>query len=208
MAFIIHHTDMVQLTVFTAYKNQVGLNRFFYQVSATPGATADAQVMADAIVPAIQLDYAACMSMHAAFHGVKLETAMAGPAYEPVYSSEVEDGAIVGDPLPGQCTGITTWRTELAGARHRGRTYWPFPAEEQNIVTSVPSAAYLTNVENLSLKMRSFNITADAVEWVFVLHIWSSVDAVYREVTAHTVRPKWATQRRRGDFGRANVLPF
>lgn len=208
MAFIIQHTDMLQLTVFTAYKNQVGINRFYYQATSSVGLTADAQAMADAIVPAIQIDYAAAMSSEAYFAGVKLQPAGDGPAYEPVYSSEVEDGAIAGDPLPGQITGLTTWRTELAGARHRGRTYWPFPAETDNIVTSVPSVGYQGQINALSTKMQTLTVTADATEWLLALHIWSEVDAVYREVTAYTVRPKWATQRRRGDFGRANILPF
>lgn len=122
-------------------------------------------------------------------------TAMAGPGSEGQY------------PLPTQVSGIVTFQTAMAGRAYRGRFYMPFPPNtaSDSISLGEPSAAYLTDLSALmdaiAVPLTSGTLPDQASLVPIVYH--TSLNT-FDDIISHRVNAKWATQRRRGDYGRPN----
>jgi len=161
------------------------------------------------IITAIQSPWAACLSVSAAFAGIGLDKLSTFPVPARVYASEFEDGTVAGDPLPSQCAGLISWRTALAGKRNRGRTYMPFPAEADNAVTEFPSADYQARLQTLASTLENITLLNTEAGDIFLrMQVNSVAGNTFTDVDGYLIRAKWATQRRRGQFGRPNALPF
>jgi hypothetical protein len=117
------------------------------------------------------------------------------------------------DALPRQVAGLTAWKTALAGRAFRGRTFWPFPSAAFDTGDGVPTAAAVTAYTNLAVEALNFVTVGDVTNRSIIALVirnkpvrgvpWTSTP-----VTVGTTFNKWATQRRRGTFGRANVSPI
>jgi hypothetical protein len=130
---------------------------------------------------------------------VLLETARAGVSTA---------GTATGDPLPKQVAGVITLRSPFAGRSNRGRLYIPFPAEGSNDTDSTPTAAYLADQGFLGLGLASnVVVTAGANSATLGPVIWRRGPRTAVVITGFTGRDKWGTQRRRGDYGRPNLIP-
>jgi len=123
-------------------------------------------------------------------------------------------GGVAGDCLPRQVAGIISWLTPFAGSHNRGRTYMPFPAETSNDVGGVPTAGYLTLLQAVATALATV-LTAGAggntniitpVLWRTVFN--GSPSFTFETIETPVVRSRWATQRRRGSYGQANLSPF
>lgn len=85
----------------------------------------------------------------------------------------------------------------------------PFPAESQNDADQTPTAAYLvvlfnyTSVAIASL-LAGVNPNTNTLESI----VYNRASGTGIPITSFTARDKWATQRRRGDYGRTNILPI
>lgn len=119
-------------------------------------------------------------------------------------------GLTAGDPLPAQTAGLISFRTSLGGRKNRGRCYVPFPTEVDNDASGDPNAAYLVELFNLGAGLvASYNPAGGAGNT-------NRMDACIYHKSTHTTtaitsylrRDRWATQRRRGGFGRPNSTPF
>lgn len=115
----------------------------------------------------------------------------------------------VGANLPKQTAGLITLRTATPGRKGLGRIYTPFPPVAgsdaagkvvpgyQGAITSYAGAVTGTVVAGIGANTTTLKV------------------GVYNR-TAHTLLPLtfvntsnvWATQRRRGDYGRKNPKPF
>jgi hypothetical protein len=117
-------------------------------------------------------------------------------------------GAIAGDLLPKQVAGIITLRSALAGRRNRGRAYIPFPSETSNTATATPVAAYIAALAILGVAYTADRtITVGAGSIVLRPVIWRRASSSSVDITSSLARSVWATQRRRGDYGRPNLPP-
>jgi len=197
----------------TQFAEQIGINTFHYRVITVGGGadTATIEELAAQFSTVVNADMKALMTTNASFIGVTVQrVSAAGDA--PVFnSSDAGAGTVAGDSLPRQATGLITWRTATAGAKGRGRTYTPFPSEAQNDAGSTPSAVYQANLATLATDLRDFQTVTSAtmIANEIQLGIWSQVPVgTFRPVTDYQIRGKWATQRRRGSYGRPNVSPF
>lgn len=110
--------------------------------------------------------------------------------------------------LPRQTAGLTAWYTNVAGRHGRGRTYWPFPAGNWDDSGGVPTAAYVTLVDDLAFAILGITaISAGGRTGTVALVLHNRVTHTSEPITQKITRPKWATQRKRGSFGRPNASP-
>lgn len=117
-------------------------------------------------------------------------------------------GSAGATPCPKQCAGILT-KTTLDGSRAgRGRLYIPFPATADVEADGNPTAGYLTRAIALAAAIDGDeNVSSDPeVVLRFGLMHWRVASSFIRtnDVIA---RDRFATQRRRGDYGRINAIP-
>ena len=111
--------------------------------------------------------------------------------------------------LPTQACGLTSWYTPLLGKHGQGRTYWPFPAPAHSEADGTPTAAYLTLLGDLtSFLTNTIAVVDGPVTGLFNHVIYHDPLAGPQFVDDGLERNAWATQRRRGAFGKANSPPF
>lgn len=122
-------------------------------------------------------------------------------------------GTQIGDPLPSQVCGLISRRASGAPPRHRGRFYVPSTTEVYNSSNGDPTAAYLTDLADLNLYLRS-DVTqvvgANSATFRPKLVQFNAQGQVvdYWTVDSCLSRSRWATQRRRGEINRPDVMPF
>lgn len=118
-------------------------------------------------------------------------------------------GTATGDPMSKQTCGIITKLTAGTGRKRRGRMYIPFPSEDENDVDSRPTAGYLTLLGTLaSGLLNPFSVIGIKGTATIQPVIYDRVAGTTIDITGFTVRNKWATQRRRGDYGAKGTVPW
>lgn len=209
MAIPLAVDDVVELRVFCTQGVQTAINVIHYVVSALGDGSGTLE------------DF------------VAVQSGKAGPVYKPaltdeaIYkgcgakvifpvlsaSAEVYSIAAAGvgtggaAALPKQICGVISKRTPFPGPGGTGRMYIPFPDEAFNETTTQPSAAYIALLDDIGdamLTPEQLGATGQTLSPILYARIGDGVSAV----TSHINRPKWGTQRRRGDFGQANSSPI
>jgi len=111
--------------------------------------------------------------------------------------------------MPTQTCGLISWYTSTMGKVGQGRTYVPFPSPTQNQADGTPVAGYMSLLAALASYLRSTTTVAPgAVTAEFEKVLYSGGIAEPLFVDYATPRDAWATQRRRGSYGRVNKLPW
>lgn len=114
-----------------------------------------------------------------------------------------------GSFLPTQTCGLISLRSATLGKIGAGRTYLPFPYGDANSPDGVPTAAYQTNAAFLAGFLESNFVVIDGgVTATFRPCLYRGGTDTPRFIEEATVSGSWATQRRRGDYGRLNKVPF
>jgi len=119
-------------------------------------------------------------------------------------------GVVTGDALPQQICGLISLRTGLPGRTNRGRQYVPFPAEGDNPNTTIPGVTYQTALSTLGAIYtlpQTATILGSSITVRCVITNKTGTGG-NQPVTGALARNKWATQRRRGGFGKPNEVPF
>ena len=140
------------------------------------------------------------------------------PNLYPMIGTEASAGVGLSGPiaLPKQTCGVITKITDYAGGGGRGRMYAPFPAIDATELTggSQPLARHtglLGNIANAFMTVTPVNgAGGGSLQLVPVLRYSIKPGPTthgYRDITGFRVRSKWGTQRKRGDYGRANSPP-
>ena len=118
------------------------------------------------------------------------------------------------DRLPSQVSGLIRWGTNTGGRAYKGRIYLPFPSEEQNNVDGYPITGYLAGLDALGNEYVShtvWGLSLGAQTIVPVLrHRKNKVGVIPAptQISTWVSSNQWATQRKRGAFGRPNNVPF
>lgn len=201
--------ELWQMRAIMATSDQIGINVTHWLIvdPGTPPRT-DAQ-FALACETQVAASYKALIGASATFKGCSVYRVLPEPATLPAVSGTLAGvGTLGGDLLPKQTCGVVTWTTIFAGPAYRGRIYVPFPAEAGNDADSTPTAGYLASLNALAVAYNNFvAFTAGGVTATIqqVLRHGGDVPIVPTPITSYIVRDKWATQRRRGDYGRRNL---
>lgn len=110
-----------------------------------------------------------------------------------------------------QTAGLISLKTESQGKKHRGRQYVPFPSASANTGTGIPTLLYLADLTSLGVELRTARVYSNPAltETVTLAPvIWKKGALTWSIVTSMVVKRGWATQRKRGDFGRLNASPI
>ncbi len=105
-----------------------------------------------------------------------------------------------------QLCGMISWRTLFAGPANRGRTFFPFPCTDEDSVGGVPTIAYETILNNIATALAG--PIAFGAGGMAVLGVYHRVSRTTSPIDDWTIQRKFATQKRRGSYGRANVSPI
>lgn len=202
--------DIFTVKTFCYLGNQLGLNVHYFQVTAIAGTGSDYGTCAttfDALFgPALR----SCLPTVGSYVATHVQRVYPLPVL--VFNEATINagaGSSAGTPLPTQCCGIITIKTNQAGRAFRGRRYIPFPTSSFDTGNGVPTAAYVTflNVIGNGLSLpTTVGGGGNTVTCTPVLY-HRKTPATPTVVTAAYGVAKFATQRRRGSYGQPNTLP-
>jgi hypothetical protein len=120
--------------------------------------------------------------------------------------------------LPRQTAGLLYYQTALAGRAFRGRNYVPFGGTAlQHATSDQPSAAALVILNAIATSLgATYTINPGGSTITVTPVIYHPKGYGKPPANLHTTtgitfsaaRTQWATQKRRGDYGRQNTAPF
>lgn len=206
--------DVYQLKLYCKLTPQFGITiRHF--ILATMTNQASEQGLCDALSALFGPLFKQLIGSTASYYG-----ALTGKLVGNVFDTQAHSvsgagiGTAAGANMPAQVSGLISLRTGIPGRKFRGRAYVPFMADSENTVTGgfpVPSAGTLTTLALLAAKMQTCTVTtADAPASVCTLNgqIYHRATGTFSGISQTIAVPNWATQKRRGAFGRTNQNPF
>lgn len=190
---------------------QAGLNVLTYRVTNSVGTGSTNDAIAAAFDALFAPLYKPILSANVEYLGIRARRIHPTPPDAPVQSTTGRGpGAVVGDTMSRQTCGLLTKRTAKAGRKYRGRVYLPFPSEVENTSEGIPSVNYINLISALAVAMMQ-EVSPPPVggnQSTLSQIVWHETTATWDYVTAMTVRTRWATQRRRSDFGGLNPAPL
>lgn len=200
--------DIVEVKLYTVFDEQIAINVLHYLVSITAGVPTVEQAAAS-VIPFLGSNLLPLISIQSVFKGGSVQRIKALPPSLPAWSVlGAGDGTATGDSLPRQTAGIITKRTAIPGRANRGRVYVPFPVEDQSGSGPLPTTTYVSLLDTWAadlLTIVAFGSGANQGNLYPSLYHRGSVSSTV--LTSMLSRRKWATQRRRGSYGRPNTLP-
>lgn len=202
--------DVVRLRVASYTANQQGINVIHYRVSTSNGSGQTDLQVATAIDSNLESRYKAVLSVAARYRGVSVQKIRPLPvAFPQVVVANDGVGTVAGDMLATQVSGIVTSITNLAGPKYRGRVYIPFPGEGSSDANGIPTNAYVGNIDDIGDELFSpLSIGVAPNDIVLQPVIFHRATNTFTDITGWVSRQKWATQRRRGSYGKTNPTPF
>lgn len=203
--------DIIQMRVIT--KDETGgecFNIFNFGIGAPlVGVITDLEVAQnlDALIAPL---YKALMAPTSAYDGIECSIVNRSP--KPV-SDKTTANAGVGlsgsKNLPSQVAGILSWGTAFSGKAFRGRTYIPNLADGWKLSTGIPSVVFqtaMTALGNAIITMFNVVVGGASVPTHFILFHRSVLG--FNLMLTLNVPLKFATQRRRGNYGKNRIPPI
>lgn len=202
--------DVVQVRLVSILQQQISINVLTYVCTAIAGTSetyANGAIRFDTLINA---PYKALMCNIAAWRGVGVRRIYGG-ALSVEYSTIANQGAGTAgaNPQPKQVTGLLRKSTDRPKEKGRGRAYIPFPATADNSTLGNPLAGYITRLNTLGAVLQQTVVVGTAPNTASLKPIlWDRDLLQATDILAVVGQAYWATQRRRGDYGKANVVPF
>lgn len=205
--------DLLRAVCYTKLGDQAGLMVFHYRCINLTGASAEQSDAALVLDTTFAADVKDCMSSDAVYFGFGVRRIESLPVTPELFELGSQGpGTSSPGALPSAVSGIISLKSDTIGPNANGRKFVPFPSEDDNDdTTHKPISGYMSNLNALGGIMIS-PLTAvgaspsDSIDLYPV--IWSRDFDVRYDIKAYVARNKWATQHRRGNYGRPNVLPF
>lgn len=212
MAFNIVSGGVVRHIMYCTIPGQVSVTKRDYQCLGVSGGTGisseDVLAFLDSAFNNLLKN---CMSFMATYYGSQLyyQTPVGARPRPSSTTANTGIGSDVGELLPTQTCGLISLYTDTLGKTGQGRMYVPFPAQDSIDASGGPNALYLVDLEDLGAELISNKVViAGAVTGTFapVLYIPGGVPP--KPIIKYIRRDAFATQRKRGAFGRLNANPF
>lgn len=210
--FVGGSTTFLRLLVYAWESGQISVNRFQYLWLSTTGTGATYGDIAWAFNSLIQTTFLACMANTARFLGCKFSDDVKplinipGVTYDGNFGTYFGAGAT----LPTVVCGILSKQTNIAGPGGRGRNYMPFPAASASDSTGAPVAGYQSAVESFGFAALGLpgagivTVTGLAGNIYLFQSIIHHVGGGSSNISDCAASGLWASQRRRGGYGRLN----
>lgn len=200
--------DIYKLQVWSTIPDQVADNTIYFDILSDTGAGPPTIKVVQAFDAAIAALFRDCISSAAKYEGSSGQLWAAGTKPRPDFVG-VNAGFGTGGAnlLPTQVSGLITWKTTLVGRANRGRMYVPFPSPTQLAASGHPVAGYKTRLDAFAAAVIT-GLTvvygADTATLLPVIVRRGLYLGIY--MTTGYGNPKWATQRKRGDYERHNAF--
>lgn len=203
--------DIIEVKHACYCRDQLALNVLHIKFSAVSTPPPTYAKLAEDLEAALSAEIIAALSAEAEYLGCSIRNVWPLPLGGEIISTlDAAVGAIAGHVLPLQVTGMVTKRTNRPGRAHRGRMYVPFPGEASSEDDGRPTAAYRALLATIGVALTAVipvvAMGAGNVGNYIVFQRAAAQESSY--ITAYTSQPKFATQRRRGSYGRPNARPF
>lgn len=210
MAFPLALGDILKTRIVTFMNDQLGEMVMHHRVASvgSPAATdADFCGMFDAAVAPL---LKAIISSQTQYIGVGVQHIWPLPLIvETTTRANFGVGTNGAASNPTQVSGLIHWKTVKAGRAFRGRSYVPFPSGIYTAADGQPGGTYVADLGNLLGAMGSnYVVTTGGRLATVVSTLWHRVTHTYDDILSGAASGRYATQRRRGDMGRLNVVPF
>jgi len=203
--------DILEVNIYCILQNQISVNvRHFRVFNMAPGEDFSDLDVAAAAAEEFSTLYAPVIATPCHFRGVRVRR------IHPTETAWVQNvafdtaGSAGADIMPKQVAGLISLKSNVPGRAGLGRVYMPFPAEQSNDTDATPTATYITNLAAVAAKFVQLNVAnpTPAVMQMEGLVLNRAVPPDSGIIILATAQDKWATQRRRGDYGRINTSPI
>ena len=210
MPVVVNEGDVLQLNVYCSLDDQTSVNVLHYLCEFVETTPQPILSFASDLDTSISVAYKSILSSAASYRGVGVRKVVPLPKSAEFFATTGQGaGTRTGDPLPRQVCGVITKGTDFAGQAQRGRFYAAFPAESDSGTDGSPVSTYVSNLAALGaflddlLTVGIAPTTSTATPVIFHRLIGDTTP-----ITRIVARPRWGTQRSRGDYGRPNVSPI
>jgi len=210
--------DILEVRTVCTNADQLSLNVFHYRVTFTTGPAPGVTIseMAAALSNIFSPGYQSIMPASAAYRGTGVKNLMPPPTQEATSTSGAGPGVASGFEIPQQVSYLVNFKTESSGRGFRGRVYPGFVANSFVNASGNMNAAGFTAIQLMAATIvGNFTVTSGANQTTIQLIILRRQAnklplpfPTYADVITITARNAFATQRRRGDFGRTNTTPL
>lgn len=208
--------DLLEVRVVCYTPSQIALNVLHYEVTAQVGAGATLASIAASFAAGCSLLYRALMPSVASFRGIGVRNLMAPRTIEFTDAASDGVGSVGADLAPTQTSYILAMSGTLAGRSNTGHSYPGFPSADYLTATggmTAPGLAALTALATFLFTPGPQGAGADLATLVLATRHPDVIVATvhlpqWTRVFSLRPAPIWATQRRRGQFGRQNIPPF
>lgn len=200
--------DILEVKLFTEFEDQLGVNVIHTKVIAVAGTGADFSAALTYLWSTYRPHWRALVNNNCRVARISIQKVFPLPRGAAAYDdTSATDGTGGADPIPAQVSGIITRFTALAGRKYRGRVYIPFPATVFNATDDTPSAAYVTALDLFADDITGTDeIGAGGNTFQMQSCIFHRADNTSTPTLNWRSNKKWATQRRRGNYGQPNVF--
>jgi hypothetical protein len=206
--------DVVKLSVWCSDTEQASVNTYWYGCNSITGTGATDLVFAQEIETSLATLYKPILNNNATFDGVIAQIYRAGQPFigqESIAHAGAGTGGAIS--LPRQCSGLISWQTDKAGQKYRGRTYLPFFSASSDVGDGTINAGTVTNMVGLATFLQAGILAGTTPNqsnlFLILAHRFAKgVQPLGDPIIKGLVRPKWATMRKRGSYGRPNVSPI
>lgn len=203
----------VELQAFSS--SQLAINVHWYRVITSSGSAPanEPQNYANAFDTALAPTLIACMSADsAAYWGTRAQRWFPLPKQVFGFSANHQSnpGGAAGVFQPGQVAGVLKKYTPFAGRKYRGRAYIPFPsinAIDTGDVNSRPTVAYRNLLTSHGTALLGpITVVDGGVTDTLAPVLFEPKTGLYTAISLYSPDDAWGTQRRRGNFGRPNLV--
>jgi hypothetical protein len=213
---------LLRARIWTRYldERQAAVNTIHYfvsEVGATPATDTDAAQTLDAIMA---LSYPPFMSSLTEYRGIEMQILSPVPPFQALYTEaftnlNAQPGTSGELTLPSQVAGLVEFQTGAARQRGRGRAYLAFPAAGNDDGTGKPSAGARLVMAQIASDMEAGLAVSTAGRTATLVRVLKhgkdktgvQIFPYWTAVTNHSDSEFWATQKRRGNWGRTNISP-
>lgn len=201
--------DVIKAQLWTRDSEQASVNTFHYKVSAVTGIVPSLEDFLAEWLTALAPSYKALLCASAHLDGGLAQVVFPLPLMVSVKSQVGAGIGGVGEPaMSRQTAGLISWSTPLAGPGGRGRTYIPFPSTLDSAGIGIPDPAYIAKLTTFGTDASTFQTVGTAPNTATVqIGIRQSKTGNFIVFSGVTYNAKWATQKRRGSYGRPNASP-
>jgi len=211
MSLQLNLNDIVEFKSYCGIQpGQLAINTWHYKITSVRGTGTDLATLMGITTLALSAVLKPCMNPVYTYFGMtgqRLVPTTAPYEYDP--TTGVGAGTLgAGDIMPFSVAAVISLRTAGIGRANRGRKYISGWGESENAANAVPGAATLTLIAavlGFALMSQDTGGGNAVVATPGVYHRGAGTLSAY---TSGSVRNIWGTQRRRGDFGAKNTLPW